>query len=265
MLPTLFVGSSTEALPIAEAAQRAISHVANVTLWTQGVFGLNQTVFEGFINKAKYYDYAVFIFSKDDTINIRGVDKGSVRDNVVFELGFFCAVLGSRRCFFMIPKDNSEFRIPSDLRGLMFASYDIDSYPGNIDAAIGSGCSEIIREIRSPGKLTGNWEIYVDDSDHNEPNGIFQIVHAGTKITAKLYLKKGRSGNDTYRSFVYEGRYLSGQIILHFEQADAEDHVVGSMTIKVLSNMREMQGITAYWHHDIGKMMVEKFKLIKKI
>jgi hypothetical protein len=261
--PTLFVGSSTEALPIAEAVQRIMRQVANVTLWTQGVFGLNQTAFESIVNKSKYFDYAIFIFSRDDTIAIRGNTQDAVRDNVIFELGFFCAVLGSKRCFFLVPKQSESFRIPSDLRGLMYAGYDIDSHHGNIDAAVGSACSDIVLAIRSPGPLTGDWKIYIDGSEHNDPNGTFQIVHAGTKITARLALTKGKMGVPTNRRFVYEGRYLSGQIVLHFEQTDAEDHIIGSMTIRVLSNLREMQGVVTFWHHDHAKMTTEAFKLVR--
>jgi hypothetical protein len=245
MPPTLFVGSSTEALPVAEAVQRAMRHVANVTLWTQGVFGLNQTAFETIVSRAKYYDYAIFIFSNDDIVSIRGAAQDAVRDNVIFELGFFCAVLGSKRCFFLVPKTANSFRIPSDLRGLMYATYDITGYRGNIDAAIGSGCSDIVHAIRSPGVLTGDWSIYIDGSEHEDPNGIFQIVHAGTRITAHLSLTKSRSGVETLRSFVYEGRYLSGQIVLHFEQVGAEDHVIGSLTMRVLANMGDV------WCHDV--------------
>ena len=65
-------------------------HVASVTLWTQGVFGLNQIALETIVNRAKYFDYAIFIFSNDDIVSIRGIAQDSVRDNVIFELGFFC-------------------------------------------------------------------------------------------------------------------------------------------------------------------------------
>jgi hypothetical protein len=242
-----------------------MQHVASVTLWTQGVFSLNRTAFETLINTARYFDYAIFIFSNDDIVSIRGIIQDSVRDNVIFELGFFCAVLGSKRCFFLVPKAAGSFRIPSDLSGLMYATYDTDSHGNNIDAAIGSGCSDIVREIRSPGALTGDWHIYIDGSEHKDPNGVFQIVHAGTKITARLSLTKSRSGVATHRNFVYEGRYLSGQIVLHFEQAGAEDHIIGSMTIRVLSNMQEMRGATTFWHHDLAKMTTESFKLNKPV
>lgn len=261
MKPSLFIGSSSEALPVAEAAQRAMRHVADVTIWTQGVFGLNRTAFETIVNTAKYYDYAVFIMSEDDDLLLRGSEQKAVRDNVIFELGFFCAALGTSRCFFMIPKSSNKFRIPSDLSGVMYASYDLSSHKGNIDPAIGSACSEIISEIRSPGPLTGDWNIFIEGYDHSEPNGVFSIIHAGSKVTASLSLLKGRTGEFTERHFVYEGRYLSGQIVLHFEQRGAEDHIVGSTTIRVLSNMREMRGVTSYWHHEEATLVNERFSL----
>lgn len=265
VLPSLFIGSSTEALPIAEAAQIALSRVARVTIWTQGIFGLNQTAFEAIVNKAKYFDYAVFVFSRDDVLTIRGDAKDTVRDNVIFELGYFCAVLGSKRCFFMVPTPSSHFQIPSDLRGLTYATYDLSSFPDNVDAAVGAACSTIGRAIRSPGTLTGSWKLYIDGSEHEEPNGLFDLVHAGTKITARLRLTLGKNGTPSDRRFIYEGRYSAGQIILHFEQTDAEDYIIGSLTIKVLANMKEMRGISTFWHQDEAKMVTAPFKLLKVV
>ena len=52
----------------------------------------------------------------------------------------------------------------------------------------------MVHAIRSPGVLTGDWSIYIDKSEHEDLNGVFQIVHAGSKITARLSLTKDRSG-----------------------------------------------------------------------
>jgi predicted nucleotide-binding protein len=45
------------------------------------------------------YQYAIFIFTPDDTITIRGEDVLVTRDNVIFEAGLFMSHLGRKRTF----------------------------------------------------------------------------------------------------------------------------------------------------------------------
>jgi predicted nucleotide-binding protein len=48
---------------------------------------------------------------------MRGSVSDTIRDNVIFELGFFIEKLGKKRCFIVMP-DDIDFQIPTDLVGI---------------------------------------------------------------------------------------------------------------------------------------------------
>jgi predicted nucleotide-binding protein len=52
----MFVGSSTEGLPIARAIQIELDHECEVTLWSQGVFGLGEGTLEALVRVAGTFD-----------------------------------------------------------------------------------------------------------------------------------------------------------------------------------------------------------------
>jgi predicted nucleotide-binding protein len=88
-LPTVFVGSSSEGIAIAEALQQGLGDVADTTLWTQGVFGLSRSFLDALLKTLDPVDFAVLICTGDDVTSSRGAEQVTPRDNVIFELGLF--------------------------------------------------------------------------------------------------------------------------------------------------------------------------------
>lgn len=72
MKPALFIGSSSESVDIAYALQENLEHVAEVTVWTQGIFELAKYTLESLLETLDIADFGVFVFAPNDVSIIRG-------------------------------------------------------------------------------------------------------------------------------------------------------------------------------------------------
>jgi hypothetical protein len=118
--PRVFIGSSSEGRPAAEAIARGLRAVCEPQLWTAGVFGVGQGYLESLVSVA--VDFAVMVVTPDDLVASRGTRQHAARDNVVFECGLFMGRLGRQRTF--IAHDRSTaVKLPSDLDGISWATF----------------------------------------------------------------------------------------------------------------------------------------------
>jgi Predicted nucleotide-binding protein containing TIR-like domain len=148
MKPTLFVGSSSESLDVAYAAQRNLEDVSEVVVWTQGIFKLTKSYLESLLEALDDTEFGLFILGADDLIRIRGTEMPTARDNVIFELGLFIGRLGRDRTFILMPKRSADFHLPTDLLGVSTATFEAPSRPDRIQAALGPACYDIRLAIR---------------------------------------------------------------------------------------------------------------------
>lgn len=143
MRPTLFVGSSSESLDIAYAAQKNLADVAEVVVWTQGIFELTKSYLESLLMHLEETDFGIFVLGADDLARIRGAEMRVARDNVVFELGLFIGRLGRDRTFVLVPKAAPGFHLPTDLLGVGTATFELPSRPDRLQAALGPACHDV--------------------------------------------------------------------------------------------------------------------------
>jgi predicted nucleotide-binding protein len=80
--PALFIGSSTETLPVANVLQAQLKHDATINVWNQGVFRLSDYRLDRLLRATKEFDFAAFVIG-DDTLKMRGKRYLVARDNVV--------------------------------------------------------------------------------------------------------------------------------------------------------------------------------------
>lgn len=149
MEPQIFIGSSSESLDYAYAIQENLQSVGKVTVWDQGIFRLNNSTLDDLIRALDKMDFAIFVFSPNDTIIMRNKESQAVRDNVIFEFGLFIGKLGKERSFFLTPQNSDSLHLPSDLLGIKAAKY--DSGRDDLVAALGPACNEIRRMIKTAG------------------------------------------------------------------------------------------------------------------
>lgn len=175
MKPAVFIASSAESIPVAHALQEELECVAESTVWSQGVFDLSKYSLESLIDVLDAADFGLFVFAPDDVLNIRGTEKITVRDNVVFELGLFIGRLGRERNFIVLPQSaHTDFHLPTDLMGITPGLYDANRRDKNMRAALGPVSTKISKAITRLGcRSTANesTESQVDVSVVNYSSG----------------------------------------------------------------------------------------------
>ncbi|MEZ5994701.1 MAG: nucleotide-binding protein [Hyphomonadaceae bacterium] len=164
--PFVFIGSSREALPIAEALAAGLSdEYTDVRVWThEDIFGPSDTAIESLEDVVRGADFGILVFSPDDRLRSRGRTHLAPRDNVVFELGLCMGGLGRGRSFVVMPRSGvptlredffgvmlsnlgvhaPELRVPSDLAGLTPLTY----AKGDLTASLAPVCERLRKIIR---------------------------------------------------------------------------------------------------------------------
>lgn len=158
-IPIMFVGSSRESLPIAQALVRALAGGAiEVRLWSEaGVFGPSLTPIEALLAQVEVADFALFVFGPDDKVRSRDVDHDGPRDNVVFEMGLFLGRLGRERVF-MLYDEGLGLKIPSDLAGVLPVRFKRDP-GGTLSDNLTSACEDIRRAVGAKGPVANRTKV----------------------------------------------------------------------------------------------------------
>jgi hypothetical protein len=136
--PSIFVGSSSERILLANAVQELLAPYAAVSVWNH-TFQLGSGILESLERQLALMDFAVLILAAEDMTVSRGDEMLAPRDNVLFELGLFLGRLGRERAFYLYD-DAINVKLPSDLAGITGASY---SHDDNLLASLGPACNRI--------------------------------------------------------------------------------------------------------------------------
>lgn len=150
--PRLFIASSVESIPIAEAVNVNLDHDFEVTIWKNGTFKLSSSTIEDLVEKSSTVDFALFIFAPDDIATIRSRNEHVVRDNVIFEMGLFVGAIGKSRSFVLKPRD-VDMHLPTDLLGVTPADFDANRSDGDLVSATNRACSLIKSEVERLGLI----------------------------------------------------------------------------------------------------------------
>ena len=164
--PRVFIGSSLESKALAESLQVLLEPETACQVWDQGIHDLSAGFLESLTDKARDFDFAVFVFGPDDLAQIRGVEEFMTRDNVVFETGLFMGALGRDRIFWLVPERVDGFHLPTNLLGVTAARYDIERFRQDGRPALGKAAAlikEAIRRVDAPGAFVRRLGVRVKD------------------------------------------------------------------------------------------------------
>jgi hypothetical protein len=118
MKPSIFIGSSSEALPLARAIKNELSSEFHAEIWDERLFELGENTLNNLLLFVQCYDFAILVLTGDDFTKSRKQNAKSPRDNVIFELGLFMGAIGRRHAFPIIaPTENRRLKVPTDLLG----------------------------------------------------------------------------------------------------------------------------------------------------
>lgn len=149
--PRIFVGSSSKQLSIARAVQTNLDEIALVGVWNQ-VTDLSKDLIEDLSDQLKKADFGVFILAPADVSVIKGKQVSTVRDNVIFEVGLSMGLVGKERTILVVPRNCRRLRIPSDLVGVTYASYDPDDVDDEHPEGLGAACNRIRKLVKRKGR-----------------------------------------------------------------------------------------------------------------
>lgn len=193
--PTIFIGSSSESLDIAEALQEGLDHEVEATVWSQGFFELMKSTMETLEVAISRFDFGLFVFTPDDVTRMRGAESPAVRDNVLFELGLFLGRLGRERTFILSPR-GVDLHLPTDLVGLTPATYEPQRQDGNLVAALGSATTKVKRAIRKQGPLARALPLQTTPAVEEADPTVNPPGREGMrKSAALLSVRRGRRGS----------------------------------------------------------------------
>ena len=141
MRPSIFIGSSSEGLKIAEEIEKQLKKDADIDIWNKGVFKLNRSYLRSLDRAAFLHDFAILVITPDDFLTSRNKKYKVARDNVVFEHGLFMGRLGLRRAFLIC---DESVKVPSDYSGIAIAKY---KYQDDLESALKEPCNLVRKRI----------------------------------------------------------------------------------------------------------------------
>lgn len=193
-LTRIFIGSSSESLRVAQGIKANLEEVAEVRIWNEGLFSPGRYTLEELLEFTTAFDFAIFVWSGDDSLTSRGSQFNTPRDNVVLEAGLFYGALGRERVFLCAPRSLS-IKTPSDLLGLKILTFQEPS-DANFRAATGSASAEVATRIMALGRVQRNLAtknstagIVIYDSFHAARQDMIQACRKAQAI--KVFSNKG--------------------------------------------------------------------------
>jgi hypothetical protein len=123
--PKIFIGSSSEALPLAVKVKKCLNSIADSYVWNEpDVFEPGRSIFDNLLRMTSYYDFGIFLATADDLTLTKDKLKFETRDNVILEMSMFLGSLGPDKSFLLVEEG---VKLPSDFSGIFMPRFKKDN------------------------------------------------------------------------------------------------------------------------------------------
>lgn len=232
--PTLFIGSSSKGLSIAEAIQENLISAFEVEIWNQGSFEIGDFNLEALINNGNRFDFAVLVVTPDDLTTTGNISRSSPRDNVIFEMGFFLAILGRKQAFIIRERD-SNLKLPTDIDGLNCATY-INPGKGSLTGALGAACTKIKTAAEKKTR-----ESYLAKKQEKEER-LSKFINDELKLICTSLCAPNSPAEAKVRAFVFQ-KEESSLRCSHFWSPNPVKEVVGDLMFGINSETEKQVAV----------------------
>ena len=203
MRPTLFIGSSSAGLPVAQALQQNLNSTFEVEIWNQGSFEIGDFNLEALMNTGRRSHFAVLVLTPDDLTTVDNMARPSPRDNVIFEMGLFLGVLGRRQAF-IVHEKGSKLKLPTDIDGVTRATY-IMPNNGSLTAALGAASIQISEAAFSDAEGGYLHKLEQEEKRRQEKRKRTQVlVHSALKNVCSALSSPASPEGAMLRAFVFK-------------------------------------------------------------
>lgn len=186
--PRAFCGSSSESLRVVYEIRKQLDGTATVVPW-KGQINVGEYTLDKLLALIPTFNFGIFVFSADDTIESRGQRVLTARDNVVLELGLFMERLGRKRTFIVAQEISPRLHLPSDLQGLTVARFRLPSeFTPPSPKKLARIPTKVLSEALAPACDQLRDAMFDDDEPAKIPDGL-----SGGMVYLLRYLERGYS------------------------------------------------------------------------
>ena len=203
--PTVFLGSSSEALPVAKVLKRGLRGTRRVALWTDGgVFRPSRQILNTLVQRSRRSDFAVLIGGADDLVTKRQKEEHALRDNVVFEFGLFAGALGLGRSLLLVPR-RPVVPLPSDLGGMVLIKYETER-PARVVQLVHTELTRTERALRR--LIVSSARLFVRSREFTASQKIEGILSSIAVVFRRLRVEFEQKGIELTRLVALKKRCL---------------------------------------------------------
>jgi hypothetical protein len=123
----------------------------------------------------------------------------------------------------------------------------------------------LVDSIYCGARVDGAWAIVETREGKEMEVGKIELIQHGTRVTGSGERRLTRDGQDSNRSFIYNGRFVGEQLTLIFQDKRGKDFDCGAYVFRLQNNGLELVGMATFHGKKENRVISESRVLRKKL